>query len=365
MVITTRNRIYALFALSFGAAQSMIAAEPNETFATATLLGNGVLSVTDSLFGGTIDAPDTLLGAVDLFGQIFATDDDSSPLGSGTASALFELDTNSGTLDFYVSGFGDSSFTGEHAESGQFRAYVDVYDFFGDPVESFFVESALEPGIPQRFTFSDAAWIGGVYDVILDNTIGSSYSGGDVDFFRFSGLTPGANFTAETSDPTATDLDTLLGWYSSAGALLEFNDDYDPENTFMSRLTGVVPANGQLYFAVAGVGDDLFTGAHGETGDYVLSVALQSASPPGDFNGDTFVNAADYTTWRDGLGTTFTAADYNLWRSNFGPSAAVAASAVPEPSAIALVIALISAITGLQRSPRRSGVNAAATGESN
>jgi BNR repeat-containing family member len=78
----------------------------------------------------------------------------------------------------------------------------------------------------------------------------------------------------------------------------------------------------------------------------------------GDFNGDMIVDAADYTVWRDHLGTNFDLngngdeagdsqglvdqADYDLWKANFGntPSGSGAANlAVPEPAAIWLLFA--------------------------
>jgi hypothetical protein len=42
------------------------------------------------------------------------------------------------------------------------------------------------------------------------------------------------------------------------------------------------------------------------------------AATPGDFNLDGAVDAADYSVWRDGLGSAYTAADYNSWVTNFG-----------------------------------------------
>lgn len=73
----------------------------------------------------------------------------------------------------------------------------------------------------------------------------------------------------------------------------------------------------------------------------------------GDFNEDGVVDAADYTTWRAGLGTTFTEADYLLWRSNYGAVAGSASSTstVPEPS-MALLTLLASAGISLTRRRR-------------
>lgn len=65
----------------------------------------------------------------------------------------------------------------------------------------------------------------------------------------------------------------------------------------------------------------------------------------GDYNGDENVDAADYSRWRDGLGTTYVPADYEVWRSHFGQSLNGDAMAdtrpplksVAEPSTLALV----------------------------
>ena len=80
---------------------------------------------------------------------------------------------------------------------------------------------------------------------------------------------------------------------------------------------------------------------------------------PGDYNGDDVVDAADYTVWRNNLGTTnvlpndvtpgfVDESDYIEWKNNFGNaltgSASVSAGdsgAVPEPASFALVLSLI------------------------
>jgi hypothetical protein len=90
-------------------------------------------------------------------------------------------------------------------------------------------------------------------------------------------------------------------------------------------------------------------------GDLVTPVAAIG----GDYNGDGVVDAADYSVWRDSLGSDATALaagtrnpansglvnadDYTFWRAHFGSTAPTALSAaptvVPEPSACLLLVA--------------------------
>ena len=93
-----------------------------------------------------------------------------------------------------------------------------------------------------------------------------------------------------------------------------------------------------------------FYDAFGGPSSYLVAdihtlTAVTPPTVPGDFNGDAFVNAADYAAWRDGLGTTYTQGDYDLWHANFGRTAASGAAAdvtnsanlaVPEPTTLAL-----------------------------
>jgi alpha-galactosidase len=80
-------------------------------------------------------------------------------------------------------------------------------------------------------------------------------------------------------------------------------------------------------------------GAHA-SGLYLLT----TAGVPGDYNDDGVVDAADYTVWRNNLGSSeslpndaspgVTPEDYDVWKEHFGETAAGAASstAVPEPT---------------------------------
>ena len=84
----------------------------------------------------------------------------------------------------------------------------------------------------------------------------------------------------------------------------------------------------------------------------------------GDYNHDGIVDAADYTVWRDSLGSTgnlaadgdnsgtVDLADYDLWRINFGNHTATGAganAAVPEPSSIALACLAGLTVPSLRR----------------
>ena len=88
---------------------------------------------------------------------------------------------------------------------------------------------------------------------------------------------------------------------------------------------------------------------------FVSNLAAFGIPSSGDYNGDGVVDAADYTVWRDTLGSTtnlaadgngngvIDAGDYDIWTSNFGKtvgsgSGASANGAVPEPASLLLLL---------------------------
>jgi hypothetical protein len=82
---------------------------------------------------------------------------------------------------------------------------------------------------------------------------------------------------------------------------------------------------------------------------------------PGDLNHDNIVNAADYTVWRNGLGSIYTENDYDVWKMHFGESIGSGSGsrgvpAVPEPDsgALAVVSLLLLQIGCISSRPRRN-----------
>lgn len=94
---------------------------------------------------------------------------------------------------------------------------------------------------------------------------------------------------------------------------------------------------------------------------------LMPARPPGDYNGDGTVDAADYAVWRKNLGSmthlnadgdfsgTVAPPDYQLWRANYGlnggsGSVASPSVAIPEPASCLLCAAsFVTMFVGMRR----------------
>ena len=92
--------------------------------------------------------------------------------------------------------------------------------------------------------------------------------------------------------------------------------------------------------------------------------AAPSPFPPGDFNHDGEVDAADYDEWASNFGSTtqpaadanrnglVDAADYVIWRDHFTTLATATASHVPEPSTGLSIFTLILSQFAKPRQPR-------------
>ena len=100
-----------------------------------------------------------------------------------------------------------------------------------------------------------------------------------------------------------------------------------------------------------------------------LSDVMAQPLLAGDYNGDGVVNAADYTVWRDHLGSSVTLPndptpgmvtqeDYQTWKDNFGNTASMSVSiqeaAVPEPmTGILLSLGIVAMFLGRRRVGRK------------
>lgn len=171
---------------------------------------------------------DTLLGLFDENDSLIAANDDDSPFGTGLASALGGQVNPDGSINIKVTGVGDENFTGLHDEVGRF----DLNIYLG-------------------------------FDRIAD-----------VDFFSFTGLTPGVQMTAKI---TSADFDTTLGLFDDNGILIDWDDDNDDsvvgDLEVLSLLLATVPETGTLNFAVSGYPDlDFVAGSIFEFGQYQLTI---------------------------------------------------------------------------------------------
>ncbi|MEO1495904.1 MAG: hypothetical protein AAFV43_02015 [Planctomycetota bacterium] len=72
-------------------------------------------------------------------------------------------------------------------------------------------------------------------------------------------------------------------------------------------------------------------------------VTVPHSSQAGDFGYDGVVDLADYTLWRDGLGTDYDLAGYETWSAALAGQAAVA---VPEPAAATAFVLVAMAVQG-------------------
>jgi hypothetical protein len=333
-------RAIAIAAMATGT--TLWGAEPNDSFSTATEVPAGTLSIADELTAALF--PDTLLGVRNEDGDIYLTDDDGSPIGDGRASGLAEIAIDAESIQFAVSGYGDTvtngDFEGDHYEQGAYEIFVQVYDPMGSEIGLLSETAMLEVGSVNEFAFSNAAWAGGSYDVFIDNTVGRS----DVDFFTFPDLVPGAEFEARTTDEIGSGVVPYLGWFDEFGELIIA--DANSGDGGYPLIAGTVPSNGSLTFAVTGLGDDTFTGLHYSAGAYALTLELAESPPSGDLNRDGTVDVADYVMWhkQDGL-----PAEYELWRRTFGQATELSATAysaanIPEPPAYGFLGSLVAVI---------------------
>ncbi len=284
MLLPRTQTLTAVLGLALMAAAARVEAapifDPNGKPENATVLTSGQLIVDDSLSANQ-GRPDTLLGSYNPSYQILLdTDDDSSTLGNGFASALVGVPLRpNGSAYFRVTGAADVNFTGAHTQSGRYSVRFDIYDSSGVLFKTMPLEfESVSPGMIDNVWLDPPAVaeperVGGTVDVTVNNIVGPG-TGDSVDFFWFSGLLPGQEFLATL---TAADFDPLLGWFGGPGnALLEASEP----GAAAPMITGVADQNGRALLAVTGVPDVQFKGEHVEVGQYTLVVIPEAVPEP-------------------------------------------------------------------------------------
>jgi autotransporter-associated beta strand protein len=125
-----------------------------------------------------------------------------------------------------------------------------------------------------------------------------------------------------------------------SGSIFDLN--FTGTDTIDSLYLGNIPQNPGTYGSLAS--SATFKSAY-FTGLGILSVTTLGTPivTPGDFDGDGLVDGLDFLAWqRGGSPTPLSAADLSTWQANYGNGtleAVAAATSVPEPTGIVLVIA--------------------------
>ncbi len=223
-------------------------------------------------------------------------------------------------------------------------------------------------------------------DLLLKNYVflGGNYQGALVNFApgRMVGFSLGLSYASalqqgDLIDATTTGSGPFQGSlaYGFANPNAEFNNVQGAFIGLSFAIGGALPEN--LHYGWVRVTIDNAAGifvindwAYNSTPQTgILAGDIGSVTNLGDFNGDGFVDAADYTVWRDNLGAPTDDAiggngdgvdgidgnDYQVWRANFGnPPASLSsqsggAAAVPEPGTLGLLAAGALGLAMLRR----------------
>jgi hypothetical protein len=211
--------------------------------------------------------------------------------------------------------------------------------------------------------------VGRVFDVDALAVTGRINALNEVDFYRFDGLAGDLmNFEviSLTTERITDNIDPKISLFNSAGSLVQYysgvatnDDEFEGYDAILMDL--VLPTDGTYYIRV-----EAFNGSEAvpaeRRGNYELFLYRFASSEQilaGDYNDDGFVDAADYTVWRDAYATdsggliadgdgsgSIDPGDFDVWAANYG-AGNIRPSAVPEPAAI--VLALGAAIVSARR----------------
>jgi PEP-CTERM motif len=235
----------------------------------------------------------------------------------------------------------------------------------GTPVLSMTPQFTINPADYQSLKFS---WYEGNADATatmqLIAKVGGQWYAGATAFS--TAATTLAQFAANAQLKEVTYDPAAANWL-----ILNFDGSYDPGSdmgtnsttalslgaTPGSDLSGMITAFG-LY--VTGPGTRRFD-------TFEIDGVSSSQAVPGDYNGNSTVDAADYTIWRDTLGSTtdlrangdttgasantIDQADYAFWKAHFGNPSGSGSGAVgvPEPATVLLLGLAGLGLAGMRR----------------
>jgi hypothetical protein len=170
-----------------------------------------------------------------------------------------------------------------------------------------------------------------------------------------SGSLPGQSVTFTGNVLT----NTLVDPYTSIAFIKDFAPDYSSwfsttvpltPGVFSITLDTINDPARHVQYGFATTGPCVWITDVGPKG--TVTVTAAAAGVAGDYNHNGIVDAADYTVWRDGLGSTYTQADYDVWKTNFGNqsgSGSSANAAVPEPATFVLLLTGILTLGSCRR----------------
>ena len=211
--------------------------------------GDFFFAAIDNNIGGPI--PDTVLGEFSAAGctGLLATNDDSSPLGSGLGSALSGIVQPDGFIYLGVTGFSDFGFNGNHGANGAYDLSVVLSTGDGNDA---LTEAELVS--PSQFTSPEPA------DVTpragsVTATITGIGGGDDVDFYQFSFCNEETSLIADL-DNNPLSFDPILSLFNSDGTLIAEDDDTFPidagsVSSLDSFIGQITLAPGTYYVAVS------------------------------------------------------------------------------------------------------------------
>ncbi len=330
-------------------------------------------------FIGTINSPigddvDTEIALFDDAGNLISTNDDA--FGGSVFQSLLNTRNQAGTYYLAVSGFNAAFSDGFQVAPGvqgigEFQLDFTAADgtpgiatgFLGGATDNLFWYTFEVPEVNVGTAPTEFESLG---EIALEGELFTLDSLGSISGIAGSLDTEMALFAADgtlvlTNDDSATSgdftsaisLDTLAAgtyylnlttWdsrFADSFLAITFSQDF---GTYFLNLDGV-----EQFTDVLAIGEQLWF-------EFSIGAAVNPGLQ-GDFNGDGFVDAADYTLWRDNLGATDESAfaegtgngiggidadDYLLWRANFGNTNAGSVgdspSAVPEPATVCLAL---------------------------